>query len=86
VPTSAHWMSSSPRLCSRAAVTDTQPIVSSNLLKEPTMADPLKKGEKYRCPKDECGCEIEVTKGADNCPAENPQPPRCCCGCEMVKV
>lgn len=50
------------------------------------MAEPLKKGERYRCPKDECGCEIEVTKGADNCPAEHPQPPKCCCGCDMVKV
>ena len=24
----------------------------------------LQKGEKYRCPDSNCGCEIEVTKGA----------------------
>jgi hypothetical protein len=24
----------------------------------------LKQGEKYRCPDPNCGCEIEVTKGA----------------------
>jgi len=23
----------------------------------------LQKGERYRCPDQECGCEIEVTKG-----------------------
>ena len=50
------------------------------------MAEPLKKGECYRCPTEACGCVIEVVKGADECPAEQPQPPKCCCGCEMVKV
>ena len=24
----------------------------------------LQKGERYRCPDPDCGCEIEVTKGA----------------------
>ncbi len=45
----------------------------------------LKKGERYRCPDPDCGCEIEVTKG--------PEPgkggdlnPRCCCGKEMQRI
>lgn len=50
------------------------------------MAEPLKEGEKWRCPFADCGCEIMVTRGADDCPADEPQPPRCCCGCEMEKV
>lgn len=50
------------------------------------MAEPLKKGERYRCATDECGCVIEVIEGAKHCPAEHPQPPKCCCGCEMVQV
>ena len=50
------------------------------------MAEALKQGQRYRCPDDACGCEIEVAKGAENCPAENPQPPKCCCGLEMEKV
>jgi len=50
------------------------------------MAELLKKGERYRCPKDGCDCEIEVVKGAQKCPAEHLQPPECCCGCEMIKV
>jgi hypothetical protein len=50
--------------------------------KETTMA--LQKGEKYRCPDTECGCEIEVTKGA--APGKGgDQAPRCCCGKEMQK-
>lgn len=50
------------------------------------MANPLQQGETYRCPDAACGCEIEVTRGADNCPSKNPQPPTCCCGKSMVKV
>ena len=50
------------------------------------MAQPLKKGERYRCPKDECGCESEVVEGAKKCASEQCQPPKCCCGCEMVKA
>lgn len=50
------------------------------------MANPLQQGEKYRCPDPACGCEIEVTQGCDQCPAESPQPPTCCCGKAMVKV
>ncbi len=45
----------------------------------------LKKGERYRCPDAECGCEIEVTKGA--APGKGgDQSPRCCCGKEMKKA
>ena len=45
----------------------------------------LKTGERYRCPDDNCGCEIEVTKGA---PATcgGTSAPRCCCGKEMQKA
>jgi hypothetical protein len=44
----------------------------------------LKKGETYRCPDEDCGCEIAVTKG----PAleGGNQHPRCCCGMEMEKT
>lgn len=82
MPISVGWTKRSP--C--AAATDAGAEPTMTIERSLTMAEPLKQGEKYRCPKDECGCEIEVTKGADNCPAENPQPPKCCCGCEMVKV
>lgn len=45
----------------------------------------FKKGERYRCPDEKCGCEIEVMKGA--APGEGgDQAPRCCCGKEMQKV
>ena len=50
------------------------------------MAQPLKQGDTYRCPDPACGCEIQVTKGADHCPADAPQPPACCCSKPMVKV
>ena len=44
----------------------------------------LKEGETYRCPDSECGCEVNVTRGAapDKGGSQNP---RCCCGKEMVK-
>lgn len=45
----------------------------------------LQKGERYRCPDPNCGCEIEVTKGAKPGSGGN-QAPRCCCGKEMQKV
>jgi len=45
----------------------------------------LQKGEKYRCPNADCGCEIEVTKGAAPGKGGN-QAPRCCCGKEMQKI
>jgi hypothetical protein len=45
----------------------------------------LQKGERYRCPDQECGCEIEVTKGAAPGKGGN-MAPRCCCGKEMQKV
>ena len=44
----------------------------------------LKQGEKYRCQMADCGCEIEVTKGAGS--AGGDQAPRCCCGGEMTKA
>ena len=44
----------------------------------------LRKGEIYRCPDSECGCEIQVIKGA--APGKGgDNPPRCCCGKEMIK-
>lgn len=49
------------------------------------MAEPLKKGERWRCPFEECGCAIEVTKSAKAPRAKEAKAPRCCCGCEMVK-
>jgi hypothetical protein len=42
-------------------------------------------GEKYRCPDPECGCEIQVTKGAAPGKGGN-QKPRCCCGKEMETI
>jgi hypothetical protein len=53
------------------------------LNKEDNMA--LKTGERYRCPDENCGCEIEVAKGAPPT-CEGNQSPRCCCGKEMQKV
>ena len=44
----------------------------------------LRKGEVYRCSDAECGCGITVTKGAAPGIGGN-QPPRCCCGKEMIK-
>jgi hypothetical protein len=50
--------------------------------KENVMA--FKTGERFKCPDPNCGCEIEVTKGAsESCNGE--QSPRCCCGRDMVK-
>jgi hypothetical protein len=44
----------------------------------------FKTGERFKCPDPNCGCEIEVTKGAsESCNGE--QSPRCCCGRDMVK-
>ena len=45
----------------------------------------LKEGENYRCTNPDCGCEIEVTRGAKPGGGGN-QDPRCCCGREMEKV
>jgi hypothetical protein len=45
----------------------------------------LQTGEKYRCPDKDCGCEIEVTKGAATGKGGS-MAPRCCCGKEMQKV
>ncbi len=45
----------------------------------------LQQGERYRCPDEKCGAEVQVTKGADpGCQSNHP--PRCCCGREMEKV
>lgn len=44
----------------------------------------LKKDERYRCPKVDCGCEIQVTKSAG--PGGGDEPPRCCCGLAMEPV
>jgi hypothetical protein len=45
----------------------------------------LQTGERYRCKNENCGCEIEVTRGAQPGGGGN-QDPRCCCGREMEKV
>jgi hypothetical protein len=45
----------------------------------------LQTGEKYRCPDKDCGCEIEVTKGAPTGKVGS-MAPRCCCGKDMQKV
>ena len=42
-------------------------------------------GEKYRCTDAGCGCEIQVTRGAQPGKGGN-QNPRCCCGKEMTKL
>jgi hypothetical protein len=44
----------------------------------------LREGETYRCENAECGCEIEVTRGAGA--AGGAMNPRCCCGMEMRRV
>lgn len=41
-------------------------------------------GEVYRCPDENCGCEVTVTKAPKE-GAGGDQPPKCCCGKEMVK-
>ncbi|HVT02592.1 MAG TPA: hypothetical protein VHL58_04350 [Thermoanaerobaculia bacterium] len=46
---------------------------------------PFKKGERYKCPDSNCGCEIEVTKGAP-ASCNGTEKPRCCCGREMQAV
>jgi hypothetical protein len=46
---------------------------------------PFQKGDRYRCSDPNCGCEIEVTKGAKPGAGGN-QNPRCCCGKEMQPV
>ena len=45
----------------------------------------LKTGEHYRCPNEECGCEIEVTQGAKSGKGGSDSP-RCCCGESMSKA
>ena len=45
----------------------------------------LRTGELYRCPNAACGCEIQVTKGAQP-GGGGDKMPRCCCGMEMKKV
>jgi hypothetical protein len=45
----------------------------------------LRTGEIYRCSDANCGCEIQVTKGAEP-GGGGDRNPRCCCGGEMRKV
>jgi hypothetical protein len=45
----------------------------------------LRTGELYRCPNENCGCEIQVTRGAKP-GGGGDKSPRCCCGMEMKKV
>ncbi len=45
----------------------------------------FQKGERYRYPDPDCGCEIEVIQGAK--PGQGgDQNRRCCCGKEMQKI
>ena len=44
----------------------------------------MQQGEKYQCPNEECGCEINVTRGSKMDDAD--QNPTCCCGEEMELV
>jgi hypothetical protein len=46
----------------------------------------LKTGEQYKCPDSECGCEIEVTRGAKTVSRDNDRDPQCCCGEDMSRV
>jgi hypothetical protein len=46
---------------------------------------PLKKGEIYKCPKENCGCEVTVIKSAP-ATCSGTQNPTCCCGCTMDLV
>lgn len=44
----------------------------------------FEKGEVYRCPDPDCGCELTVTNGARA--AGGDHNPTCCCGKTMDKV
>lgn len=45
----------------------------------------FREGEVYRCPEENCGCELTVTKAAPpTCSGNNN--PTCCCGKTMVKA
>jgi hypothetical protein len=48
-------------------------------------ATALQKGERYQCPDTNCGCQIEVTKGATGGGGGN-QAFRCCCGKDMRRM
>lgn len=45
---------------------------------------PFREGEVFRCPDDDCGCELTVTKAASPACAGQ-HAPTCCCGKTMVK-
>jgi hypothetical protein len=45
----------------------------------------MHKGEIYRCSDERCGCEIQVTVGAQE-GGGGDLAPRCCCGREMNKL
>lgn len=45
----------------------------------------MRTGELYRCPDEQCACEIQVTRGAEP-GGGGDLPPRCCCGRDMEKV
>jgi hypothetical protein len=45
----------------------------------------IKRGEIYRCPYVDCGCEVTVTQGPRGRGA-GVMAPRCCCGVEMEKI
>ena len=45
----------------------------------------LREGEVYRCPDQDCGCEVTVTRSAaENCRGQ--ENPTCCSGHTMDKV
>ncbi|MBA3583088.1 MAG: hypothetical protein H0W36_00915 [Gemmatimonadetes bacterium] len=45
----------------------------------------FEKGDTYRCTNPNCGCEIQVTKGA-KAGGGGDRNPTCCCGMEMKKA
>ncbi len=45
----------------------------------------FEKGDTYRCTNPNCGCEIQVTKGAET-GGGGDRNPTCCCGKEMKKA
>lgn len=44
----------------------------------------LEEGATYKCPNEDCGCEVKVTKGSSKEESEG-DAPTCCCGTKMVK-
>lgn len=50
------------------------------------MSMPFREGEVFRCPEEDCGCEVTVTKAAPPTCTGKQDAPTCCCGKTMVKT